>query len=454
MNRWRTAAAVATAVAAIGAVAAGGASAATATPPAPIAPPGMTVQTVNNGPGGQFSPAVSGSLVTYTDESNPGAQIRYHDFATGTDAAVPQSSGVDVLSDVFGTTVVYTHAIAGCEWVYTYDTSSGNPPAPVDSACPQREQASIGGGTIAWEDYTANATNGQIVVLDRSTGVETALTDTSVLSRYPDVSPDGSTVAWISCASDGTDCHVWDGTRTATGVWATRQLTSAAVAEPSPSGGRAGTNGSIVVYTCADGNVCWQPAAGGTETELAFTGVDTRISANLIVFLHPDALGNYNVFAYDLSTGTLYEVTNGIDTIGTTDVWVDPQTGQAHVVWSVNEETNGYNVYEATFTPVQPDPPLTITRFAGVADRRGNAAAGFTFTDADPNGNLSQYSGTIDWGDGSQSPLVLTRNPLGGFAAGGVHHYAHAGAYAATATIHDSGGATATRTTTIVVPSR
>jgi len=268
------------------------------------------------------------------------------------------------------------------------------------------------------------------------------------------VSPDGGTVAWVQCASLGTDCHVWDATRTAPAVWTSRQLTSAAGGDPVFAGNHPATNGGIVVYTCPDGNVCWQPTAGGSETELAFTGEATRISGNLITFLHPDALENFNVFAYDLSTGILYQVTNGTDSHQLTDVWMDPSTGEAHVVWDVNEETNGYNVYEATFTPVQPDPPLTITRFAGVADRRGNAAAGLTFTDADPNGNLSQYSGTVDWGDGSQSPLVFTRNPLGGFAAGGAHHYAHAGAYTATATIHDSGGATATRTTTIVVPSR
>jgi hypothetical protein len=82
-----------------------------------------------------------------------------------------------------------------------------------------------------------------------------------------------------------------------------------------------------------------------------------------------------------------------------------------------------------------------------------------TFTDDDPAGNLSQYSGTIAWGDGSTTTIpnkLFTKVPArlgGGFAAGGLYTYARPGSYIVTVTINDVGGASDSRSTTLVVPS-
>jgi hypothetical protein len=115
-----------------------------------------------------------------------------------------------------------------------------------------------------------------------------------------------------------------------------------------------------------------------------------------------------------------------------------------------------------TFTPslgsvsqtvnAPPDAPLTIRHIGAIADRNGGAAAGVTFTDADPQGTLSQYNGTIDWGDRSPAtPAQFAKNPFGGFAAGGLHQYSAAGSYTVVVTIRDIGGATVTKTTILVV---
>lgn len=93
------------------------------------------------------------------------------------------------------------------------------------------------------------------------------------------------------------------------------------------------------------------------------------------------------------------------------------------------------------------DAPLTITNIAASYPQ----GAGVTFTDADPNGSLSQYSGTISWGDGTTSVGTFTTNPSGGFAFGGTHVYSHSGTYKVTVAIHDVGGASATATTSMVV---
>jgi hypothetical protein len=75
--------------------------------------------------------------------------------------------------------------------------------------------------------------------------------------------------------------------------------------------------------------------------------------------------------------------------------------------------------------------------------------------DADPNGTLSQYSATIEWGDhGAPTAAAVVKNPFSkGFAAGGVHHYAGGGTYTITVTVNDLGGAIANRSTTLVVAS-
>ena len=71
-----------------------------------------------------------------------------------------------------------------------------------------------------------------------------------------------------------------------------------------------------------------------------------------------------------------------------------------------------------------------------------------TFTDADPNGVASDYTASIDWGDGSSSTAgTVSAAAGGGFEVKGSHTYAAAGQYTITVTIDDVGGAKATATT-------
>jgi hypothetical protein len=69
-----------------------------------------------------------------------------------------------------------------------------------------------------------------------------------------------------------------------------------------------------------------------------------------------------------------------------------------------------------------------------------------TFTDADPAGTASDYTTTINWGDGSTTAGTVGPAPGGGFAVSGSHTYANVGTYPTSATITDVGGAAATAT--------
>jgi uncharacterized protein (TIGR03118 family) len=69
-----------------------------------------------------------------------------------------------------------------------------------------------------------------------------------------------------------------------------------------------------------------------------------------------------------------------------------------------------------------------------------------TFTDADPNGKPSDFTATIDWGDGHTSQGHVVRDPMGGFDVKGSHQYKAPGAFAVKVQIHDGGpGAVATQ---------
>lgn len=74
-----------------------------------------------------------------------------------------------------------------------------------------------------------------------------------------------------------------------------------------------------------------------------------------------------------------------------------------------------------------------------------------SFTDADPNASLADYSATINWGDQTSSAAAITTNGSGGFNVIGSHSYAEEGAYTMSVTVTDSGGATASATASATV---
>jgi hypothetical protein len=103
-----------------------------------------------------------------------------------------------------------------------------------------------------------------------------------------------------------------------------------------------------------------------------------------------------------------------------------------------------------------PDAPLTAAGTAFHASR-GNAAivAVASFTDADPDGQLSDYTAQVTWGDQHVSPGRIIPDPsnAGRFLVLSGNVYAADGTYPVQVTITDQGGATAVAQSTAIVGS-
>src|SRR5690242_10261199 len=217
--------------------------------------------------------------------------------------------GLAFLSDVSGTRVVFTNVTGAGSQIALYDTATGT--TSIIPGGSERTNPTIGGNTVAFEDrsFFADPNQSEIVIYAVASGTTTRLTNDALMDTNPAVSPNGNVVVWQKCQTNGFNCDIYEAIQTAPGVWSTMALTGATGEDTNPA-----TNGVYVVYTshrAGETHIYYQPVGGGTETQLPIPG-DQRnpsISGSLISF-ESQVGTEYDIFAYDVATGTLYQATN------------------------------------------------------------------------------------------------------------------------------------------------
>jgi hypothetical protein len=119
---------------------------------------------------------------------------------------------------------------------------------------------------------------------------------------------------------------------------------------------------------------------------------------------------------------------------------------------SVSVKDSGSLSTSGNGTATVSDAALTLTHFLAGGTRDRYAALGATFTDADPNGQVSDYTATVTWGDGNTSTVKVYKNPFGkGFVLAGLHRYTRKGSYSVTLTVSDAGGSQMSKTVSVTV---
>ena len=213
-------------------------------------------------------------------------------------------------------------------------------------------------------------------------------------------------------------------------------------------------NSATAASDSAAATVAEQPLAataqpvGGTEGQ-AFTGT-------VATFTDGETQEQPSAYAATINWGdgtspSAGTITGASGNFGVSGTHTYAEEGVYTVTVTVQETNNPATATSSSATATVGDAQLT--GFGGGTLTEGATAfsgAVATFTDANAGAPASDFTATINWGDGVTSSGTV--NGSGGkYTVGGSHTYAGAGSYTVTVSIHDDGGASTSASTKIVV---
>ncbi len=198
--------------------------------------------TINDDPGQHLDPHVDGDLASYTDENGGSPEVRYYNFATQVDDAIPLLVEGDTytLSDVNNGRVSATRQDAtGERSAIVFDSATSqlveiDPPGSVVFG------TAIGGDTLAFLDLAIG--NGDILLWNLATAAEELRTASPLIETSMAVSPDGNTAVWQRCSSNFTHCDIVAAMRSG-GSWLPSDVATTSAYEQNPD-----TDGTWIVY--------------------------------------------------------------------------------------------------------------------------------------------------------------------------------------------------------------
>jgi hypothetical protein len=240
--------------------------------PPPAIPVTAPVVTLNNSPGDQTDPHVSGDLASYTDGAD--STLHYYRFSTGLDTAIPVGApgGIDALSGISGSRICFTRIESAGDQIAIFDTGTSSLTEVDPHQGVSRVGCAIGGNTLVYLDQSTNAA-GDVYVYDLAANPPVApqlLNGDTFPQQNPNVSEDGNVIVWEHCPA-ANNCDIMQAVRTG-GVWAVSTTANSPDNESNPD-----SDDNWVTYDVNHGGVtgsdiCWRPVAGGSETCLALPG--------------------------------------------------------------------------------------------------------------------------------------------------------------------------------------
>lgn len=218
--------------------------------------------------------------------------------------------------------------------------------------------------------------------------------------------------------------------------------------------------------TIADGDSLFAIGIGGTGQEglieategITFTGTVAHFDNALRTGYPGNSPSDFTATIDwgdgSTSTGTVGTVSGSIGAYSVAGSHVYAEEGRHTATVVLADDAPGTATGTATDVVVVFDASLTATGTA-VSATAGTEFTGAVanFSDANPSAPLSDFSASIDWGDGSSSAGNVAANGSGGFIVTGTHAYTSAGTNPILVHIADVGGSTATATSTPAVSS-
>ena len=188
------------------------------------------------------------------------------------------------------------------------------------------------------------------------------------------------------------------------------------------------------------------PAIGGVEGAAISATIATFTDGNPVAPLS-DFTATVNWGDGTTSAGTV-SVNNGVYSVDGTHTYA--KQGAYTATATVNDV--GGSTATASSTAAIADAPIFASGVPAISGVEGAATSATiaTFTDGNPVAPLSDFTATVNWGDGTTSAGTVSVND-GVYSVGGTHTYAQQGAYTATAIINDVGGSTATASSTATI---
>jgi hypothetical protein len=322
---------------------------------------------IDNTAGDQVDPHVSGDIAAYTDNSDflsVPSVIRYYDFLNPLtpNASIPSGFGdEDALSDVNGNHIAFHryNSVSGNHACMVFDVVTHN---TITIATGSTGATALAGDTVAF------VSDWDIMVGHISTpgGLLVNLSSSTDFDFSPAVAPAGNAVVWTSCSGSVlSSCKVMKSIFSG-GSWGTAQVVS-------NTGGRdilPDSDGVYIVYqsnrpgSLSGDDIFFQPLNGGVETQISIDGVQRNpsIAGGVIAFeTSVDGIAASDLFVYQISTNTLFRVTDTPTTSETLSDVTVLSNGNVRVVWAADDDSSfAHNIYARTFTLPQPVPSYQV----------------------------------------------------------------------------------------------